>query len=70
MIQRYKERADEYRYFPDPDLPIVVFTKEQVEEIRAGLPELPDVKFKRFVDDLSLTNYEADILVSERAVAA
>jgi aspartyl-tRNA(Asn)/glutamyl-tRNA(Gln) amidotransferase subunit B len=69
IIQRYKERADEYRYFPDPDLPIVVFTKEQVEEIRAGLPELPDAKLKRFVDDLKLSDYDADILVSERAVA-
>ncbi|MEO1444539.1 MAG: Asp-tRNA(Asn)/Glu-tRNA(Gln) amidotransferase GatCAB subunit B, partial [Chloroflexota bacterium] len=68
-IQRYKERADEYRYFPDPDLPIVVYTKEQVDEVRAKLPELPHVKMQRFMDELGLSAYDADILVSEKAVA-
>jgi aspartyl-tRNA(Asn)/glutamyl-tRNA(Gln) amidotransferase subunit B len=68
-IQRYKERADEYRYFPDPDLPIVVYTKEQVEEVRAKLPELPHVRMQRFMDELGLSAYDADILVSDKAVA-
>ncbi|PJF26544.1 MAG: Asp-tRNA(Asn)/Glu-tRNA(Gln) amidotransferase GatCAB subunit B, partial [Phototrophicales bacterium] len=44
IIQRYKERADEYRYFPEPDLPIVMVSREWVAEIRAQLPELPDAK--------------------------
>lgn len=69
-IQRYKERADEYRYFPDPDLPIVVYTSEQVEAIRATLPELPDAKQQRFMSTLGLPAYDARILSSERNLAA
>ncbi|MEO0563974.1 MAG: Asp-tRNA(Asn)/Glu-tRNA(Gln) amidotransferase GatCAB subunit B, partial [Chloroflexota bacterium] len=68
-IQRYKERADEYRYFPDPDLPIVTYTPEEVEAVRAKLPELPEVKLARFINELGLKAYDADILVSERTVA-
>ncbi|MFZ4815526.1 MAG: Asp-tRNA(Asn)/Glu-tRNA(Gln) amidotransferase subunit GatB [Phototrophicaceae bacterium] len=68
-IQRYKERADEYRYFPDPDLPIVVYTPEQVEAVRAKLVELPDAKKARFIEQFGLTAYDADVLVGEKAVA-
>ncbi len=68
-IQRYKERADEYRYFPDPDLPIVVYTPEEVEAVRAKLPELPDAKKQRFMDELGLSAYDADILVGEQAIS-
>jgi len=69
LIQRYKERADEYRYFPEPDLPIVLASREQVEEIRAKLPELPDAKQKRFMDEFGLPEYDSRILVMEAAVA-
>ena len=68
-IQRYKERADEYRYFPDPDLPLVVMSDEYVEEVRGKLPELPDAKEQRFVQELGLTPYDANVLVTEKAVA-
>ncbi len=68
-IQRYKERADEYRYFPDPDLPVVTYTPQQIEAVRAKLPELPDVKQQRFIQELGLKRYDVGILVSERAVA-
>ena len=68
-IQRYKERADEYRYFPDPDLPLVVMSEEYVEEVRENLPELPDAKEQRFVQELGLTPYDANVLVTEKAVA-
>ncbi len=68
-VQRYKERADEYRYFPDPDLPIVVYTEDDVEAVRAKLPELPGEKRRRFIDELGLSAYDADILVGEKAVA-
>ncbi len=68
-IQRYKERADEYRYFPDPDLPIVVYSAEDVDAVRAKLPELPDVRKARFMNGLGITAYEADILVGEKAAA-
>ena len=69
IIQRYKERADEYRYFPEPDLPIVVTTPEQVEAVRAALPELPEAKQSRFTEELGLTEYDARVLVMEKAIA-
>jgi aspartyl-tRNA(Asn)/glutamyl-tRNA(Gln) amidotransferase subunit B len=69
IIQRYKERADEYRYFPEPDLPIVEISREQVEDVRRRLPELPDAKQQRFINELGLSEYDARILTLEGAVA-
>jgi aspartyl-tRNA(Asn)/glutamyl-tRNA(Gln) amidotransferase subunit B len=69
IIQRYKERADEYRYFPEPDLPILEVSRERIDEIRAVLPELPDAKQQRFIAELGLSEYDARLLVMERAVA-
>ncbi len=70
VIQRYKESADEYRYFPEPDLPILEISREQVEEVRAHLPELPDAKRERFVKTFGLSEYDASVLGLEKAVAA
>jgi aspartyl-tRNA(Asn)/glutamyl-tRNA(Gln) amidotransferase subunit B len=69
IIQRYKERPDEYRYFPEPDLPIVEVSREWVAEVRARLPELPDAKRERFVTKLGLTAYDADVLTADKAIA-
>jgi aspartyl-tRNA(Asn)/glutamyl-tRNA(Gln) amidotransferase subunit B len=69
IIQRYKERPDEYRYFPEPDLPIVEFSREYVAEVRRRLPELPDAKKARFVSELGLTPYDAMVLTLDKAVA-
>lgn len=69
VVQRYKESADEYRYFPEPDLPILEMSRAWVEQVRAGLPELPDAKRERFVA-LGLTAYDASVLVAEQAVAS
>ncbi|MBL8164379.1 MAG: Asp-tRNA(Asn)/Glu-tRNA(Gln) amidotransferase subunit GatB [Anaerolineae bacterium] len=69
VIQRYKERADEYRYFPEPDLPVLEISREQVEEVRAHLPELPDRKRERFEREFGLTAYDASVLVMEQAIA-
>ena len=68
-IQRYKERADEYRYFPEPDLPIVEVSREQVAEIQSKLPALPDELRKRFMDKMGLNSYDAGVLTAERAIA-
>ena len=68
-VQRYKERADEYRYFPEPDLPVVEVSREKVARIAAGLPALPDELRQRFVDELGLSAYDAGVLTAERAVA-
>lgn len=68
-IQRYKERADEYRYFPEPDLPTVQVSREWVDEIKAKLPALPDQLRQRYVEELGLSDYDAAVLTAERAVA-
>ena len=67
---RTKEEAHDYRYFPDPDLLPVVLDPEWVEELRRGLPELPDAKKARFIADFGLSAYDAGVLVAERETAA
>ncbi len=69
VVQRVKESADDYRYFPEPDLPIVEIDAAWVERERAALPELPDAKRERFMRDLGLSRYDAALLVADRAVA-
>ncbi|MGJ3240038.1 MAG: Asp-tRNA(Asn)/Glu-tRNA(Gln) amidotransferase subunit GatB [Anaerolineae bacterium] len=69
IIQRYKERPDEYRYFPEPDLPIVEVSREWVAHVQAQLPELPDAKRQRFIDELELSDYDAGVLVADKAIA-
>ncbi len=66
---RTKEEAHDYRYFPDPDLLPLAFTQAYVEELKAGLPELPDEKKARFSRDYGLSAYDATVLVAERATA-
>jgi len=67
---RTKEEANDYRYFPDPDLLPVVLTDEYIEEIRRGLPELPDEKALRFARDYALSEYDALVLTASRELAA
>ncbi|MDR1267177.1 MAG: Asp-tRNA(Asn)/Glu-tRNA(Gln) amidotransferase subunit GatB [Holosporales bacterium] len=62
---RSKEDAQDYRYFPDPDLLPLRLTEEHVAQIRAGLPELPDAKKRRLMQDFGLSSYDADLLVAE-----
>ena len=58
-LLRDKESATDYRYFPEPDLPPVVFTEEEIEAIMETVPELPLVKFQRYQEDFKLTEAEA-----------
>jgi len=67
---RSKEESHDYRYFPDPDLPPLVLEAEEVERIRAGMPELPDAKRARFVEALGLSAYDAEVLAADRENAA
>ncbi len=69
VVQRYKESADEYRYFPEPDLPILEMSRDWVEAVRATLPELPDAKRDRFIN-LGLTPYDASVMVADKAIAS
>ncbi|MCB1142140.1 MAG: Asp-tRNA(Asn)/Glu-tRNA(Gln) amidotransferase subunit GatB [Leptospiraceae bacterium] len=66
---RTKEMAHDYRYFPDPDLPPISLTKEYVDELQSKLPELPDARKKRFMNELGLPQYDAEVLTSEREIA-
>ncbi len=67
---RSKENAHDYRYFPDPDLLPLKLDAAWVEEIKKGLPELPDDKRGRFISEYGLTPYNASVLVAEKEVAA
>ncbi len=69
VVQRSKEYAHDYRYFPEPDLPPLVVGREWVDEIRARLPELPDARRDRFISQYSLSRYDASVLVADRLVA-
>jgi aspartyl-tRNA(Asn)/glutamyl-tRNA(Gln) amidotransferase subunit B len=67
--QRSKEQAHDYRYFPEPDLPPIIVTRQQVDGLKARLPELPESRKARFIDDYGLTEYEANLLTESRARA-
>ncbi len=69
VSQRTKEYASDYRYFPEPDLPPLVIQPEWVEEIRRSLPELPDRRRERFASEYGLSDYDARLLTSSRAMA-
>jgi aspartyl-tRNA(Asn)/glutamyl-tRNA(Gln) amidotransferase subunit B len=69
FTQRVKEAEDDYRYFPEPDLPPLVIEPGWIEEVRAALPELPAAKMRRFVQQYGLNEYTAGVLVAERGVA-
>jgi len=66
---RGKEEAHDYRYFPDPDLLPLEVSAAWIDEVRGGLPELPAVKLKRYLDTLGLPAYDAGVLSAERPVA-
>lgn len=68
-LMRTKENADDYRYFPEPDLLPVHFTDEEIEAIRKSLPELPEDRRNRFVNDYSLTPYDAHVLTLEQDIS-
>ncbi|MGH8149398.1 MAG: Asp-tRNA(Asn)/Glu-tRNA(Gln) amidotransferase subunit GatB [Steroidobacteraceae bacterium] len=67
---RSKEEANDYRYFPDPDLLPLVLERSLIEEMRASLPELPDAKAGRFASQYGLSAYDAGVLTASRELAA
>ena len=66
---RSKEFANDYRYFPEPDLPPLIVPPEMVEEVRRSMPELPAVKRARYAHDFGLSEYEVGVLTAERETA-
>ncbi|MGH2344759.1 MAG: Asp-tRNA(Asn)/Glu-tRNA(Gln) amidotransferase subunit GatB [Chloroflexota bacterium] len=69
VSQRVKEQADDYRYFPEPDLPPLVISRAWIQEIEAGLPELADARAARLERDYALSPLEAAQLTASRAMA-
>jgi len=68
-VMRTKEEADDYRYFPEPDLPPLALEPAWIERIRATLPELPEARRRRFVEQYHLPEYDAGVLTQSMALA-
>src|SRR3990167_83352 len=69
VSQRSKEFAHDYRYFPEPAFPPLIFSGRQIEKIKSELQELPDEKYQRFIKEFNLGVYDAEILTREKATA-
>lgn len=69
VSMRTKEEANDYRYLPEPDLVPIITSDEQIEAIRAALPELPDARKKRLMADCGLSEYDAAIITTTRQMA-
>lgn len=65
---RSKEDAHDYRYFPDPDIPPIIFTEEELEEIKASLPEMPEQRVMRYVEKLGIKQADADLIVGDKKI--
>ncbi|SFI85500.1 Asp-tRNA(Asn)/Glu-tRNA(Gln) amidotransferase subunit GatB [Nitrosomonas sp. Nm34] len=66
---RSKEEAHDYRYFPDPDLLPLSISKEWIEQVKAMLPELPEARRNRYIEDFGLSSYDASVLTATREIA-
>ena len=69
-VMRKKEFAHDYRYFPEPDLLPLVLSEEYIDSIKNEMPELPDAKKSRFVNELGLTKYDAMVICENKEIAA
>ncbi|SOC40487.1 Asp-tRNA(Asn)/Glu-tRNA(Gln) amidotransferase subunit GatB [Ureibacillus acetophenoni] len=69
ILMRVKEGTDDYRYFPEPDLVDLVIDDAWLERVRQSIPELPDARKKRYVDELGLTEYDASVLVVNKPIS-
>lgn len=66
VTQRVKEKADDYRYFPEPDLPPLIISRATVEELRSQLSELPDARRERYQEDFGLSLQDANVLTEDK----
>jgi aspartyl-tRNA(Asn)/glutamyl-tRNA(Gln) amidotransferase subunit B len=69
VSMRSKEEAHDYRYFPDPDLPLLAFDPEWIKHIEKSMPELPEARRRRFMAEYALSEYDARVLTATRALA-
>jgi aspartyl-tRNA(Asn)/glutamyl-tRNA(Gln) amidotransferase subunit B len=70
FVMRSKEEAADYRYIPDPDLPIISLDQQWIKSIKETMPELPDARLTRYTTHHGLSHYEAEILIGDRPLAA
>ncbi|MBU5213853.1 MULTISPECIES: Asp-tRNA(Asn)/Glu-tRNA(Gln) amidotransferase subunit GatB [Heyndrickxia] len=69
LLMRVKEGSDDYRYFPEPDLVSIFIDEEWMEKVRSEIPELPDARKKRYVEELGLPAYDANVLTVTKEMA-
>jgi len=69
MSMRHKEEANDYRYFPDPDLQPIIITQDYIEKVKRTLPPLPKELYQKFTKEFNLSDYDANILVDEKEIA-
>lgn len=69
VLMREKEEAQDYRYFPEPDLPPLVLTEEEIEAIRLSLPELPHQRYRRYIETLQLPEAGAAFLINDKPLS-
>lgn len=69
ILMRVKEGSDDYRYFPEPDLVELYIDDEWKERIRVSIPELPDARRKRYIDELGLPEYDAQVLTMTKEMS-
>ena len=69
LPMRKKEDAAEYKYFPEPDIPVIRITDEKIDELRSILPELPQEKYRRYIEELNLPEYDAGILSGNKEIS-
>lgn len=70
VSQRVKEEANDYRYFPEPDIPPIRLSESQISNLKSQTPELPDAKLTRFIKEFQLSTYDVEILTREKEMAA
>lgn len=69
VSMRSKENAQDYRYFPEPDLAPIVLSEEYIQNLKENLPELPDKKYKRYITECNLPEYDASLLTASKDLA-
>ncbi len=69
ISMRSKENAQDYRYFPEPDIPPILISDEMIEEIRSSLPEMAETKKERYINEYGLSDYDSNILTSNKILA-
>jgi aspartyl-tRNA(Asn)/glutamyl-tRNA(Gln) amidotransferase subunit B len=69
ILMRKKEKAADYRYFPEPDIPPLYIQDEMIEEIKKNMPELPNDRYLRYISDYNLSEYDASILVNDKKLS-